>query len=206
MTSVDAATPAPCAHERLLNAAYELFSKRGIQAVGTDEVIERAGVAKATLYRHFATKNDLVLAVLQRREELWTHGLIEAQSALRGNTPEEQLLAIFDVMHDWFQLRDGYEGCSFINVLLELGVEHPAGQACVAHIDHVRDIVRGRAIAAGLTDVEGFASSWHILMKGAIILAEVGDLDAALRAQRMARSLIEVHRPANLAATGEVVV
>jgi AcrR family transcriptional regulator len=206
MTSADAATPTPSAHERLLNAAYELFSKRGVRAVGTDEVIERAGVAKATLYRHFATKNDLVLAVLQRREELWTHGLIEAQSAQRGNTPEEQLLAIFDVMHDWFQLRDGYEGCSFINVLLELGVEHPVGQACVAHIDHVRDIVRSRAVAAGLTDVEGFASSWHILMKGAIILAEVGDLDAALRAQRMARSLIEVHRPANLAATGEAVV
>jgi AcrR family transcriptional regulator len=206
MTSVNAAIPTPSAHERLLNAAYELFSKRGIRAVGTDEVIERAGVAKATLYRHFATKNDLVLAVLQRREELWTHGLIEAQSAQRGNTPEEQLLAIFDVLHDWFQLRDGYEGCSFINVLLELGVEHPAGQACVAHIDHVRDIVRSRAAAAGLTDVEGFASSWHILMKGAIILAEVGDLDAALRAQRMARSLIEVHRPANLAATGEAVV
>ena len=206
MTSIDAATPTPSAHERLLNAAYELFSKRGIRAVGTDEVIERAGVAKATLYRHFATKNDLVLAVLERREELWTHGLIEAQSAQRGNTPEAQLLAIFDVMHDWFQLRDGYEGCSFINVLLELGVDHPAGQACVAHIDHVRDIVRSRAVAAGLTDVEGFASSWHILMKGAIILAEVGDLDAALRAQRMARSLIEVHRPANLADTAEAVV
>jgi AcrR family transcriptional regulator len=206
MTSADAATPAPSAHERLLNAAYELFSKRGIRAVGTDEVIERAGVAKATLYRHFATKNDLVLAVLQRREELWTHGLIEAQSAQRGSTPEDQLLAIFDVMHDWFQLRDGYEGCSFINVLLELGVDHPAGQACVAHIDHVRDIVRSRAVAAGLTDVEDFASSWHILMKGAIILAAVGDLNAALRAQRMARSLIEAHRPANLADTDEAVV
>jgi hypothetical protein len=134
--------------------------------------------------------------VLQRREQIWTHGLIEAQSEQRGNTPEEQLLAIFDVMHDWFQLRDGYEGCSFINVLLELGANHPAGQASVAHIDHVRDIVRHRARAAGLNDVEDFASSWHILMKGAIILAAVGDLDAAQRAQKMARTLIEQHRPA----------
>ena len=67
MTSLDLATPAS-ARERILNAAYELFSRRGIRAVGTDEVIERAGVAKATLYRHFATKNDLVLAVLERRE------------------------------------------------------------------------------------------------------------------------------------------
>ncbi len=204
MTSPDVAMPAP-ARERILNAAYELFSRRGIRAVGTDEVIERAGVAKATLYRHFAAKNDLVLAVLQRREELWTHGLIEAQSRQRGNTPEEQLLAIFDVMHDWFQLRDGYEGCSFINVLLELGADHPAGRACVAHIDHVRDIVRHRALAAGLSGVEDFASSWHILMKGAIILAAVGDLDAALRAQKMARTLIEQHRSAAAAGAGEAV-
>ncbi len=194
MTTHDVA-PAASARERILSAAYELFSHRGVRAVGTDEVIERAGVARATLYRHFGTKDDLALAVLQRREELWTHGLIEEQSRRRGGTPEEQLLAIFDVMHDWFHTRDGFEGCSFINVLLEVGPDHPVGRACVAHIDHVRDIVRRRAAAAGLTEVEDFASSWHILMKGAIILAAVGDRDAALRARRMAGALIEDHRP-----------
>jgi AcrR family transcriptional regulator len=194
MTSAHS-TPVP-ARERILSTAYELFSRRGIRAVGTDEVIQRAGVAKATLYRHFATKDDLVLAVLARREQLWTYGLIEAQSRKRGKTSEEQLLAIFDVMHEWFQRRDGYEGCSFINVLLELGADHPVGQACVAHIDNVRGIVRQRAVAAGLNDVDDFAWSWHILMKGAIILAAVGDLDAAQRAQKMARILIEEHRPA----------
>jgi AcrR family transcriptional regulator len=198
MTSADSATPVP-ARERILSAAYDLFSRRGIRAVGTDEVIERAGAAKATLYRHFATKNDLVLAVLERRERIWTHGLIEAQSERRGDTPEERLLAIFDVLHDWFQNRDGYEGCSFINVLLELGADHPAGQACVAHIDHVRDIVRERAVAAGLSDVDDFAWSWHILMKGAIIVAAVGDPNAAHRAQKMARILIEEHRTAVVA-------
>lgn len=205
MTTPDVGIPAASPRERVLIAAYDLFSRRGIRAVGTDEVIGRAGVARATLYRHFATKNDLVLAVLQRREELWTHGLIEEQSQQRGSTPEEQLLAIFDVMHDWFQLRDRYEGCSFINVLLELGPEHPIGQACIGHIEHVRDIVRRRAVAAGLTDVEDFASSWHILMKGAIILAAVGDLDAALRARKMARALIDEHRPPLVADTGEAV-
>jgi AcrR family transcriptional regulator len=203
MAISDIVPAAPSARERILNAAYELFSRRGIRAVGTDEVIDRAGVAKATLYRHFAKKNDLVLAVLERREEIWTHGLIEAQSEQRGTTPEEQLLAIFDVMHDWFQLRDGYEGCSFINVLLELGADHPAGQASIAHIDHVRDIVRRRALAAGLTDVEDFASSWHILMKGAIVLAAVGDLNAAQRAQKMALALIEQHRPDAVVEMGE---
>jgi AcrR family transcriptional regulator len=194
MTSVDVTGPSESPRDRILRTAYELFSHRGIRAVGTDEVIQRAGVAKATLYRHFPTKNDLVLAVLQRREELWTHGLIEAQSELRGDTPEKRLLAIFDVMHDWFQSRDGFEGCSFINVLLELGPDHPAGRASIAHIDHVRDIVRHRAAAAGLRDIEDFAQSWHILMKGAIVLAAVGDLDAAQHAQKMARCLIEEHR------------
>ncbi len=196
MTSLDDVATPPAPRERILSAAYELFSRRGIRAVGTDEVIERAGVARATLYRHFATKNDLVLAVLELREKIWTHGLIEAQSEQRGNTPEEQLLAIFDVLHDWFQSRDGYEGCSFINVLLELGADHPAGRASIAHIDNVRDIVRQRAVAARLHDVEDFAWSWHILMKGAIILAAVGDPDAAHRAQKMARALIEQHQPA----------
>lgn len=195
MTTPDVGVPPASARERILTAAYDLFSRRGIRAVGTEEVIERAGVAKATLYRHFATKNDLALAVLQRREEVWTHGLIEEKSRELGDTPEEQLLAIFDVLHDWFHHRDGFEGCSFINVLLEMGPDHPVGKACIAHIDHVRDIVRQRARAAGLIDVEDFASSWHILMKGAIVLAAVGDLDAALRARRMALALIEEHRP-----------
>jgi AcrR family transcriptional regulator len=205
MTTSDSGRPASSARERVLTAAYELFSQRGIHAVGTEEVIARAGVAKATLYRHFATKNDLVLAVLERREKIWTHGLIEEQSRQRGSTPEEQLLAIFDVMHDWFQKRDGFEGCSFINVLLELGPDHPAGQASIAHIEHVRDIVRRRAVAAGLVDVEDFAPSLHLLMKGAIILAAVGDLDAALRARKMALTLIEEHQPPLVADTGEAV-
>jgi AcrR family transcriptional regulator len=203
MTIPEVLTPAAPARERILSTAYDLFTQRGIRAVGTDLVIERAGVAKATLYRHFATKNDLVLAVLQRREQLWTHGLIEMQSRQRGSTPEEQLLAIFDVFHDWFQIRDGFEGCSFINVLLEMGATHPVGQACVAYLDNIRDIVRQRALAAGLLDVDNFARSWHILMKGSIISAAEGDLEAAHRAQQMARVLIEQHRPAAVADAGE---
>jgi AcrR family transcriptional regulator len=183
------------ARERILTTAYRLFTRRGIRAVGNDEVIAVSGVAKATLYRHFPSKNDLVLAVLQRREELWTLGLVEQQSRLRGETPEEQLLAIFDVFHDWFQKREDFDGCSFINVLLELGAAHPAGQASIQYLDNIRTIVRQRAEAAGLIDVDNFARSWHILMKGSIIAAAEGDLQAASRAQAMGRALIEQHRP-----------
>jgi AcrR family transcriptional regulator len=187
--------PTVSARERILTTAYRLFTRRGIRAVGTDEVIARSGVAKATLYRHFPSKNDLVLAVLQRREELWTLGLVERQSRLRGDTPEEQLLAIFDVFHDWFQKHEDYDGCSFINVLLELGAAHPAGQASIQYLDNIRQILRERAEAASLVDVDDFARSWHILMKGCIISAAEGDLHAAQRAQAMGRSLIERHRP-----------
>lgn len=183
------------ARERILTTAYRLFTRRGIRAVGNDEVIAISGVAKATLYRHFPSKNDLVLAVLQRREELWTLGLVEQQSRLRGETPEEQLLAIFDVFHDWFQKREDFDGCSFINVLIELGAAHPAGQASIQYLDNIRTIVRERAEAAGLVDVDNFAHSWHILMKGSIIAAAEGDLQAARRAQAMGRALIERHRP-----------
>lgn len=192
----DIATIEPVsARERILSTAYRLFTRRGIRAVGTDEVIAQSGVAKATLYRHFPSKNDLVLAVLQRREELWTLGLVEQQSRLRGGTPEEQILAIFDVFDDWFNNHEDFDGCSFMNVLLELGAAHPAGQASIQYLDNVRQILRDRAEAAGLADADDFARSWHILMKGSIITAAEGDLQAADRAQAMGRALIERHRP-----------
>jgi AcrR family transcriptional regulator len=195
MGRLDTTAATVSARERILSAAYELFTRRGIRAVGTDEVIERAGVAKATLYRHFATKDELVLAVLQRREQLWTLGLVETQSRSRGCTPEEQLLAIFDVYHDWFQDRDGFEGCAFVNILLEMGAGHPAGRASIVHLDNLREIVRQRATAAGLLEVDDFVRSWHILMKGSIIAAAEGDTQAAQRAKAMACVLIEQHRP-----------
>jgi AcrR family transcriptional regulator len=181
------------ARERILDASYELFSRRGIRGVGINEVIERAGVATATLYRHFASKDELVLAFLETREQRWTHGLVEAEAQKRGADPEQRLLAIFDVFDDWFH-REDFEACSFINVLLEMGPHHPAGCASVEHLDHIRSIVRRFADEAGLRDTESFARSWHILMKGSIVSAAEGDVEAALRGKSMARLLIDQHR------------
>src|SRR5436309_5740323 len=90
------------ARERILDASYELFSQRGIRAVGVNEVIERAGVATATLYRHFHSKDELVLAFLELRERRWSQDLVEAGAISRGAEPEERLLAIFDVFDEWF--------------------------------------------------------------------------------------------------------
>jgi AcrR family transcriptional regulator len=189
-----AAAPAETgARQRILDTAYELFSRRGVRSVGVDEVVERADVAKATLYRHFRTKDDLVLAFLQEREQLWTREFVEAEARRRGSSPEERLLAIFDVFDEWFRRTD-FEACSFINVLLELGPEHPAGKACILHLENIRGVVGRLAEEAGLRDVDSFARSWHILMKGSIVSAAEGDRDAAQRAKTMARLLVDRHR------------
>jgi AcrR family transcriptional regulator len=182
------------ARQRILDSAYELFSRRGVRATGIDEVIKSASVAKATLYRHFASKDELVLAFLQQREQLWTKGWVEQEARRRGDTPEAQLLAIFDLFHEWFQKED-FEGCSFINVLLEMNDRtNPIGKASAEHLNTIRSIIRSLAAEAGLREPEQFAHSWHILMKGSIVAAGEGDRDAAGRAQAMGRLLIEQYR------------
>ena len=183
------------ARDRILASAYALFSRKGVRAVGVDEVIARAQVAKATLYRHFSSKDDLVLAFLQEREQLWTKDWVEAETRRRGGTAEEQLLAIFDLFDEWFQ-RDDFEGCSFINVLLEMNDRKTSiGRASAAHLANIRSIVRGLAEEAGLREPDQFAHSWHILMKGSIVAAGEGDREAARRGQAMGRLLIAQHRP-----------
>jgi AcrR family transcriptional regulator len=190
----EVAVSAADARGRIVDTAYELFSRRGIRDVGVNELISRAGVAKATFYRHFATKDDLVLAFLEQRDRVWTVELVVAEARRRGSTPTEQLLAIFDVFGDWFR-RDDFEACSFINILLEMGANHPLGRASIDYLAKIRGHVQQLAEEAGLRDAEDFSRSWHILMKGSIISATEGDADAAKRAQRMAKTLIEQYRP-----------
>ncbi|MDX6413382.1 MAG: hypothetical protein QOG06_1401 [Gaiellaceae bacterium] len=195
MTQAVASVPVS-ARDRILTSAYELFARHGVRAVGVDEVIKRADVAKATLYRHFASKDDLVLAFLQQREQLWTKEWVEAEARRRGETPEEQLLSIFDIFDEWFR-RDDFEGCSFINILLEMNDRATSiGKASAVHLSNIRSIIRTLATEAGLHDPDQFAHSWHILMKGSIVAAGEGDHDAARRAQAMGRLLIAQYRPA----------
>ena len=184
----------PTARDRIIDAAYGLFSRHGVGAVGVNDVIASASVAKATLYHHFPSKEELVLAFLEERERRWTRGWVDAEARRRGTTPEERLLAIFDLFDEWFSL-DSFEGCSFINILLEARRDNPIGQACTAHLENIRAVVLQLAVEAGLDDPEGFAHSWHILMKGSIVTAAEGDRNAAKRAQAMARSLLDRHRP-----------
>src|SRR5215218_448839 len=191
---LEAASSPIAARDRILETSYELFSRRGVQAVGIDELIARAGVAKATLYRHFPSKDDLVLAFLRLREERWTRGWVEREARQRAADPEEQLLAIFDAFDEWFH-REDFEACSFINVLLEWADRnHPIGRASALHLANIRSFLTTLATEAGLGDPATFAHSWHILMKGSIVAAGEGDRDAARRAKAMGRALIESYR------------
>jgi AcrR family transcriptional regulator len=179
------------ARERLVTAAYELFSQRGVQAVGIDAIIDRSGVARQTMYRHFGSKQELVLAFLERREQLWTREWLEAEVARRASDPRERLLAIFDVFDRWFRAPD-FEGCSFINVLLEYpDGGDPVHRAAAAYLAGIRQFLEDLARQAGIPDAQGFARQWHILMKGSIIAAGEGDRNAAMRAKQVACLLLE---------------
>jgi AcrR family transcriptional regulator len=176
--------------ERLSRAAYELFSREGVKSVGVDAVIARAGTAKMTLYRNFPSKDDLILEFLRRREQLWTHEWLAAESRRRGETPRDRLLAIFDVFSEWFS-RPDFEGCSFLTTMIEItDREHPVHQAAVVHLANIRDYIEGLAAEAGIGDVDAFARKWHILMKGSIMAAHEGDTAAAARAREIGELLL----------------
>lgn len=178
------------ARERVLSTAYTLFCRHGIRAVGVDTIIERSGVAKMTVYRHFRSKDALVLAVLERREELWTRQWLEAEIKRRADAPTDRLLAIFDVFDAWFRKRS-FEGCLFVNVLLEFDDRNnPIHRACRDQLARIRELLIELATEAGIADPDHFARQWHILMKGSIVSAGEGDVEAAKRAQEVARLLL----------------
>jgi len=179
--------------ERILEAAYDLFSRGGVRAIGVDTITSEADVAKMTLYRNFNSKNELALAFLQLREQRWTVGWVQDEVLRRGSTPAGQLLAIFEIFSEWFA-RDDFEGCAFVTSLLEFeDREDPVRQACVMHLANIRAFVCELADAAGVQDAERFAAQWHILMKGSIVAAHEGDREAALKARELGVLLLERH-------------
>ena len=178
------------ARERILEAAYDLFSRQGIRAVGIDAIIARSGVARMTLYRHFPSKEALALAFLERREQRWTKDWLQQEVLRRADDPGARLLAIFDTFHTWFR-REDFEGCSFVNVLLEISEPaDPLNRASRDHLATIREFVQTLAAEADIADPEAFARQWHILMKGAIIAAGEGDHDAAHRARDIGTLLL----------------
>jgi AcrR family transcriptional regulator len=179
--------------ERILEAAYDLFSRSGVRAIGVDTITVHADVAKMTLYRNFASKDDLILAFLERREERWTRDWLQATVEGRAETPTQRLLAIFDTFAEWFA-REDFEGCSFINVMLEIDDPgSPVRRESVRQLSEIRGFIGALANDAGVEDVDGFARQWHILMKGCIVAAAEGDELAAGRACELGALLLAHH-------------
>jgi AcrR family transcriptional regulator len=175
--------------ERLVDAAYELFAKDGVNQVGIDKILAQSGCAKASLYGNFKTKVELAIAFLDRREAVWTRGWLEAEIKRRSTNPEERLLAIFDVFDGWFRTKK-FEGCSFINVLLESKVDSPVRQAAAIHLAKIRAMVCTLAEEANLREPKKFAQAWHMLMKGSIVSAGEGNRNAAREAKCAARLVL----------------
>jgi AcrR family transcriptional regulator len=178
------------ARERIDRTAYELFSRQGIRAVGVDTLAAHAGVAKMTLYKHYPSKDELALAFLRRREELWTRSWLQQEVEHQGGRPAEKLLYIFDVFDKWFRRLD-FEGCSFAKVLLEHGDrDHPLRNAAAGHIETIRTFLSQLAKNAGIRDADGFARQWQILMMGSVVAAYAGDQNAARRAKALGLALL----------------
>jgi len=97
--------------DHLVDTALELFYKDGLHATGVDKILEEAGVARMTLYNHFKSKDELILATLRRRDEKFRNWFMRAVERL-GKTPRGRLLAIFDALEEWFSGKD-YCGCMY---------------------------------------------------------------------------------------------
>ena len=177
--------------EQLVDTALELFYQHGFNATGIDKVLAEAGVAKMTLYNHFTSKDELILAALRRRDERFRNWLMRSVEE-RADTPRARLLAVFAALDAWFK-QDDFRGCMFINAAAEFsGIADPIQGAAAEHKRLVAGYLAGLAEEAGAKDPERLAFELSLLLDGAIVCAHVcGVSDAAARAQAAAEVLID---------------
>ncbi|MFD0711579.1 TetR/AcrR family transcriptional regulator [Paenibacillus sp. GCM10027626] len=160
------------ARERILQAASDLFYKEGVRAVGIDRVIDESGVAKASFYRNFASKDDLIVNYLEYRGDLTLERLEEAER-LHPDSPKMQLFAMVDGLVERINQSD-YRGCPFMNTVVEFpDSNHPAHQRAVENRRElwgkVEEVMRkGRA-----QNPEELAAQLRMLCSGAIMVSYV---------------------------------
>jgi AcrR family transcriptional regulator len=139
------------ARDRILRAASELFYRDGISASGVDTLIDRAKVAKATFYRHFPSKDDLILAWLRGPDARWIDWVVP-ELERRAESPLQRIVEFWDVLADWLEHND-FVGCPFLNTLVEIRDPNtPARREVESFVREVEDYLRGTAAAAGLED------------------------------------------------------
>jgi len=179
---------------RILETACTLFYQQGVRAVGVDLVVEKAGVAKTSLYRHFRTKDDLIAAFLQREDEdFW--GTWDRAADQHRDQPSAEL----DAHLGWIGERVGrpnYRGCPQINVAAEFPeVDHPARKVAAAHKRQMRQRLKGIAERLGVARPDELAGQLSILINGAFVSSQIfepGEARPLLR--RAAHALIQANR------------
>lgn len=191
-TNTDAPAPAfgRSVRERILATASRLFLLQGIRAVGVDDIIREAGVAKASFYKWYPSKDDVVVAFLKRRDAAWRDWLARTVSRLSPE-PDGRPLAIFDALEERFTHQD-FRGCSFLNCLFELPDRSHAGH--ITADEHKREViayVEEVLVLAGIQEPAALARDFMILIDGAIATAvREGGPNAAQAAKRMASVLL----------------
>jgi AcrR family transcriptional regulator len=185
--TTDKPSATSAARDRILDSAFRLFYARGLRAVGVDTIIAESGVAKATFYRHFPAKDDLILAYLDKVDRAWTAQLERAAHAA-GPDPGDQLVGLFDALTNACR-RPGYRGCAFINVAAETAPGSPVHDRTVAHKQNVLAWIRSLAQRAGAPDPDELARALTILLDGGLAS---GALDANPNSPQTARATAAV--------------
>jgi AcrR family transcriptional regulator len=182
-------TPAgPTARERLLAAANELFYAEGVHTVGIDRVIERAGVAKASLYNTFGSKDELVRAYLEGKHSQQARRI--SRWVERYDTPRERLLAVFESQGELFA-SPGYRGCAFVGASAE-SPGQLVEQAAADYRGWLRSLLVDLATAAGVAAPEPLARQLQMIYDGASLSARMDhDPDAAAAARATAETLLD---------------
>ncbi|WET76376.1 TetR/AcrR family transcriptional regulator [Amycolatopsis sp. QT-25] len=172
-------------HEALLDAAEKLFYENGIQAVGMDQLRAASGLSLKRIYRFFAAKDDLVVAMLKRRDQRWRGSL--ATYVERVQDPRERVLSIFDWLAGWFA-EPGFRGCAWINAHGEVGPGSAAVLAEVrAHKQAFHEQIEAWVRAAGSAATEPV----YLLAEGAIVTAGInGDPAPARQAREAVAALL----------------
>lgn len=179
----------PSARDRLLESANELFYGEGVQTVGIDRVIEHAGVAKASLYNTFGSKEGLICAYLELRYIRMKDRITAALT--RFHTPREQLLGVFDALDEAIN-NPGYNGCAFVRATAETGEDSPIRQVADDYRLWIRGLFTELATLSGYAAPEALARQLHLLYDGAGQSARMDrDLSAATTARAAAAVLLD---------------
>ena len=176
--------------DHLIEVAAELFNRLGYHAAGIDRVIAEAGIAKTTLYRHFKSKDELIVAVLQRIDEEYRNNIRQTVNSL-AEEPKQKLLATFDYLEGWFENEDFY-GCPFMSAAGEYADHtHPVFQQAMLHKRLVIAYFEELARAAELDEPQRVAEEINLLHEGATAVAQInGDPGTARKAKAVAATLV----------------